>query len=61
MYLDYMPRKKKELNDKIFSYPVCLRGGQISWIESHPEIKINKFFRDQLDKLIIFKTKVANL
>ena len=52
---------RKRVDDKIVSYTVQIRTSQRSWIEQNKDVKINKFFRDQLDKFIQLKNSVKAL
>ena len=56
-----MGRNKVEDGNKIFSYTICLRKNQIEWLTNHLEFKTNKFFRDQLEKMITFKKSMEQL
>ena len=52
---------RKKVVNKIVSFTVQLRKHQIEWIKSHKEVKINKFFRDQLEKFIELKERLNTL
>lgn len=55
------PRSVKKRRDKVFNYPIGLRGEQIDWIDNHPNFRPSKFVRDQLDKYIKLKTEVEQI
>lgn len=52
---------RNKVNDKIVSITVQLRTSQIEWIKLHPEVRINKFFRDQLNKFIEVTNRIEQL
>lgn len=52
---------RNKVDDKIVSFTVQLRTSQLNWIKDNSEIKINKFFRDQLDKFITLKEKIKQI
>lgn len=52
---------RNAVTDKIVSFTVQLRTSQVTWIKSNPDIKVNKFFRDQLNKFIELKEKIQSI
>lgn len=53
-----MARKRVDYKDKIFAYATCITGTQLDWISEHPEFKIHKFIRNQIDKYMELKKEV---
>lgn len=53
--------KKKNVDDKVYNYPICLRGDQIKWLNSNTQFKVHQFFREQLDKYIQLKEEVKKI
>jgi len=50
--------KKKNPNEKVYNYPICLRGDQIKWLNSNTQFKVHQFVREQLDKYIQLKEDI---
>lgn len=56
-----MPRAKVKEEEKIYTYPICLKSKQIDWLNAHPKFKFNLFFRAKLQEAIDAYNEVLEL
>ena len=48
-------------DDKIFAHAIYLKSKQLDWIDKHPDLNINDFFRKKIDEYIKLKEDVEKI